>query len=71
MQQHGGQAQHAQRCAFGVAAMSEMIPVTWPEFGNMHAFAPLDQAEGYPAQRGATRRKPPRLRPSGSRKRVR
>jgi glycine dehydrogenase len=24
-----------------------MIPVTWPEFGALHPFAPLDQAEGY------------------------
>jgi glycine dehydrogenase len=24
-----------------------MIPVTWPEFGNLHPFAPADQAEGY------------------------
>ena len=28
-------------------ATSEMIPVTWPEFGNMHPFQPLDQARGY------------------------
>lgn len=24
-------------------ATSEMIPVTWPEFGAIHPFAPLDQ----------------------------
>jgi len=24
-----------------------MIPVTWPEFGGIHPFAPLDQAKGY------------------------
>ena len=24
-----------------------MIPVTWPEFGNIHPFQPLDQAKGY------------------------
>ena len=24
-----------------------MIPVTWPEFGNLHPFAPVDQAQGY------------------------
>lgn len=22
-------------------------PITWPQFGNMHPFAPLDQAKGY------------------------
>ena len=24
-----------------------MIPATWPEFAEMHPFAPLDQAGGY------------------------
>jgi glycine dehydrogenase len=28
-------------------ATTEMIPVTWPEFGNMHPFAPASQAKGY------------------------
>jgi glycine dehydrogenase len=28
-------------------ATSEMIPVTWPEFGALHPFAPADQAAGY------------------------
>ena len=28
-------------------ATSEMIPVTWPEFANLHPFAPEDQAAGY------------------------
>jgi hypothetical protein len=28
-------------------AASEMLPVTWPEFANMHPFAPADQAKGY------------------------
>ena len=28
-------------------ATAEMIPVTWPEFGQLHPFAPLAQAEGY------------------------
>jgi glycine dehydrogenase len=28
-------------------ATSEMIPVTWPEFANIHPFAPLDQSKGY------------------------
>ena len=26
---------------------SEMLPVSWPEFGGMHPFVPLDQAQGY------------------------
>jgi glycine dehydrogenase len=28
-------------------AAAEMIPVSWPEFSQMHPFAPLDQAQGY------------------------
>jgi glycine dehydrogenase len=28
-------------------ATTEMEPVTWPEFADVHPFAPLDQAEGY------------------------
>ncbi len=28
-------------------ATAEMIPVSWPEFGSMHPFAPIDQAAGY------------------------
>jgi glycine dehydrogenase len=28
-------------------ATTEMVPVTWPEFGGMHPFAPAEQAEGY------------------------
>ncbi|MCZ8499824.1 hypothetical protein O9929_25940 [Vibrio lentus] len=31
------------------AAAEEMILVTWPEFGSIHPFAPLDQAAGYTA----------------------
>jgi glycine dehydrogenase len=34
-------------CTMKLNATSEMIPVTWPEFGNIHPFAPVDQAEGY------------------------
>ena len=26
---------------------SSMVPLTWPEFGSIHPFAPLKQAEGY------------------------
>ena len=34
-------------CTMKLNATSEMIPVTWPEFGQLHPFAPWDQAEGY------------------------
>ncbi len=34
-------------CTMKLNATSEMIPVTWPEFGDLHPFAPADQAEGY------------------------
>jgi glycine dehydrogenase len=34
-------------CTMKLNATAEMIPVTWPEFGQLHPFAPLDQATGY------------------------
>jgi len=34
-------------CTMKLNATTEMVPVTWPEFGAIHPFAPLDQAEGY------------------------
>ena len=34
-------------CTMKLNATSEMLPVTWPEFGNLHPFAPFDQAQGY------------------------
>ncbi|MEO8204633.1 MAG: aminomethyl-transferring glycine dehydrogenase [Chthoniobacterales bacterium] len=34
-------------CTMKLNATSEMIPVTWAEFGNLHPFAPLDQTKGY------------------------
>ena len=34
-------------CTMKLNATTEMIPVTWPEFGNMHPFAPAAQAAGY------------------------
>jgi glycine dehydrogenase len=34
-------------CTMKLNATAEMMPVTWPEFGSIHPFAPLDQAEGY------------------------
>lgn len=34
-------------CTMKLNATSEMIPVTWPEFNQLHPFAPLEQAQGY------------------------
>ena len=34
-------------CTMKLNATTEMIPVTWPEFGALHPFAPRDQAQGY------------------------
>jgi glycine dehydrogenase len=34
-------------CTMKLNATSEMIPITWPEFANMHPFAPADQQQGY------------------------
>ena len=34
-------------CTMKLNATTEMFPVTWPEFGRMHPFAPAAQAEGY------------------------
>jgi len=34
-------------CTMKLNATAEMIPVTWPEFGALHPFAPAEQAEGY------------------------
>jgi glycine dehydrogenase len=34
-------------CTMKLNATSEMIPVTWPEFANIHPFAPADQVQGY------------------------
>ena len=34
-------------CTMKLNATTEMIPVTWPELGRLHPFAPLDQANGY------------------------
>ncbi|ELL9332613.1 aminomethyl-transferring glycine dehydrogenase, partial [Vibrio fluvialis] len=36
-------------CTMKLNAAAEMIPVTWPEFGCIHPFAPKDQAAGYAA----------------------
>ncbi|MFK8081605.1 MAG: aminomethyl-transferring glycine dehydrogenase [Granulosicoccus sp.] len=34
-------------CTMKLNATVEMIPVTWPEFGQLHPFVPADQALGY------------------------
>jgi glycine dehydrogenase len=34
-------------CTMKLNATAEMIPVTWPEFANIHPLAPADQALGY------------------------
>ena len=36
-------------CTMKLNAVAEMIPVTWPEFGALHPFAPTQQAQGYQA----------------------
>ncbi len=36
-------------CTMKLNAASEMVGVTWPRFGRMHPFAPVDQAAGYTA----------------------
>jgi glycine dehydrogenase len=34
-------------CTMKLNATAEMEPITWPEFGAIHPFAPLEQAQGY------------------------
>jgi len=34
-------------CTMKLNAAAEMMPLTWPEFGSLHPFAPRDQAQGY------------------------
>ncbi|KAD6453848.1 hypothetical protein E3N88_08554 [Mikania micrantha] len=34
-------------CTMKLNATTEMMPVTWPAFADMHPFAPIEQAEGY------------------------
>ncbi|MGL6214427.1 aminomethyl-transferring glycine dehydrogenase [Billgrantia desiderata] len=34
-------------CTMKLNATSEMIPITWPEFGQLHPFVPQEQAVGY------------------------
>ena len=34
-------------CTMKLNAASEMLPLSWPNWGTMHPFAPIEQAEGY------------------------
>ncbi|MDG2090163.1 MAG: aminomethyl-transferring glycine dehydrogenase [Gammaproteobacteria bacterium] len=34
-------------CTMKLNATSEMVPITWPEFAQIHPFVPLDQVTGY------------------------
>lgn len=34
-------------CTMKLNAASELLPLSWGEFGNIHPFAPIDQADGY------------------------
>ena len=34
-------------CTMKLNATTEMIPITWSRFGDLHPFIPLDQAKGY------------------------
>ena len=34
-------------CTMKLNAAAELMPVSWPEFANMHPFAPRGQTEGY------------------------
>ena len=36
-------------CTMKLNATVEMLPISWPEFSEIHPFAPADQAEGYQA----------------------
>ncbi|WKN29578.1 aminomethyl-transferring glycine dehydrogenase [Porifericola rhodea] len=34
-------------CTMKLNAATEMMPLSWPEFGGLHPFAPVEQAQGY------------------------
>ena len=34
-------------CTMKLNAASELMPITWPEFANLHPFAPVEQAAGF------------------------
>ena len=43
-------------CTMKLNATSEMLPVTWPEFGALHPFVPAEQAQGYAEMIGGLER---------------
>jgi glycine dehydrogenase len=43
-------------CTMKLNAVSEMTPVTWPEFAHMHPFAPANQTVGYREMIGSLER---------------
>jgi glycine dehydrogenase len=43
-------------CTMKLNATSEMLPVTWPQFGSLHPFAPQEQTQGYDALIGELER---------------
>ena len=43
----GDAFRHAGSCTMKLNATAEMIPVTWPEFSDVHPFAPRAQTDGY------------------------
>jgi glycine dehydrogenase len=51
----GPQHDPAGQCTMKLNATSEMIPITWPEFANIHPFAPADQLPATRAGRAAAR----------------
>lgn len=38
-------------CTMKLNATAELMPISWPEFANIHPFVPLDQAQGYTQMR--------------------
>ncbi|MDZ7927483.1 MAG: glycine dehydrogenase (aminomethyl-transferring), partial [Agrobacterium sp.] len=36
-------------CTMKLNATAEMLPISWPEFAEIHPFVPADQAQGYKA----------------------
>jgi len=38
-------------CTMKLNATAELMPISWPEFANIHPFVPLDQAQGYQQMR--------------------
>jgi glycine cleavage system protein P-like pyridoxal-binding family len=48
-------------CTMKLNATTEMIPITWPEFSDIHPFAPAEQTAGYRATVRGTRAHADRL----------